>query len=258
LHKQPVLVSTEYWKPYTDDAPNVLWLNKEMKICAFEGCGFADADAEDILAHYVRVHGRIKKPDEAEPEEMAEQGKLTGGKVSREDRMAEILLALPKERLRCAYCFCDMDSKAARQFNEDGRLLKTAKCISCGKTMELSTMRMMRDPIAFGKFIGEYKGWWFKVSHDEWMAGLKKVYWQKAAMEMFWQGYAQGSPKFAERRRIEAAGGNVELAKARQDAAEKKEGDDEMAKYKRPDGSVDWDKMAEDAKAHMQGRLADG
>lgn len=251
------IVQNGAWKPY-EPSPNSLWHNPDMLICTFPTCGFADVDWETITSHYISEHGRLNtqepSPDD-EPSQNSAQGKLTGGKLSKEDRIAEILLALPKERLRCVYCFASQDSKAVRQFNEDGKLLKTAKCVECGKMMELDTMRVMRDPKRFGKFIGEYKGWWFKVDHDKWVSGLKSVYSQKAAMGLFWQGYAEGNPKFAERKRIEAAGGNVELAKARQQVEDSKEIKDEMAKYRRADGSIDWDKMAEDAAAHLQGRL---
>jgi hypothetical protein len=221
-----------------------------MKECTFPGCHYPSADWEEIRDHYVSEHGALKTGAEAN----TKQVNLGGRALSRDDRIEQILLALPQERVQCVYCFMQQDSKAARQFNGEGKLLKIAKCVNCKKTMELATMRMMRDPRAFGHFVGSYKGWWFKVEHDAWLDNLKIIY-SKERMNQFWAGYAEGNPGFAERQRIREAGGGPVLAQARAKAQEDRETQDEMAKYKKPDGSIDWKKMAEDAKAAIQGRL---
>jgi hypothetical protein len=232
-----------YFRRYVSADPNVLWTNPRMLVCASPGCSFADEDPEEMLAHYVAHHGRPPSaPDENAPQS---QAKLTGGKVSQEDKKAEILLALPVENFQCPFCFSRQRSTATRLFNSQGKLLKRVRCIDCLREMEIDSMRMTRNPKEFGRWVGEYRGWWHKVDHDAWMKGLKVIY-TGAALTQFWDGYAEGNPKFAERRAQVDQDGYVKAPSAAKPA-------DELAAYRKEDGTVDMDKLMADAKANLEG-----
>ena len=256
------------WKKYVAKE-GALWTNPDMLQCTFVSqvgpnafpCGFVDSDAENISIHYIIKHGPFPigaTPDglHTEAESATEQTKMTGGLLSREDKMAEILRSLDVEDFQCAFCLGKMKSTGTRLFNEGGQLLKLVKCLDCGSRMEIDSMRITRNPKAYGIWAGEYRGFWFKVKpdRDAFMAKMS-VSMQSAARAQFWDGYGIGNPKWAERKRVEAAGGNVEVAKARQEKQEKDELDEELAKYKKPDGSIDWEKLSKDAAENLQKKL---
>jgi hypothetical protein len=237
-----------YCRRYTSADPNVLWTNPKMLACSHPDCAFVDEDPEEILAHYVRQHGR-PAPASGDGAPLA-QGKLTGGKVSQEDKKAEILLALPVENFQCPFCFARQKSTATRIFGDDGRLLKRVRCMDCAREMEINSMRVTRSPKGFGRWVGEYRGWWHKVDHDLWMKGLRILY-TGAAMTQFWDGYAETNARFAERRaaQIDKDG----YTKAPSAALAHAKPDDELAAYRKEDGTIDMERLTADAKANLEG-----
>ena len=75
-------------------------------------------------------------------------------------------------------------------------------------------MTWYRNPREFGREVGAYKMFWKIVNeeakgHDDWIKGLKTLYptdhLKGLFMQLFWDGYGDSKPEFAEKQRIAKA-----------------------------------------------------
>ena len=216
-----------------DFAPmTTLWVNEKMHFCSYEPCNFADVDPAVVQNHEANVH-LLRPSDWTTPKvahskvktntilKDAPKGQTTteGKEFTEDDRRRGILDSLSKERYQCPFCFnVFQDSRVTREFLDTGKLSMMAFCKGaaggCGKRMKLTTMLWTRgSPRDFGREIGGYVGWWFKLpfDRDEWMKRLKTLYpknnnikWDapEQPLNQFWLGYGDSRPEFAEKQRV--------------------------------------------------------
>jgi hypothetical protein len=164
------------------------------------------------------------------------QVKLDGQEVTEDDRREAILRELEDEPLLCPFCLSKFPhGRVCRKFRADGKLGLDVVCNAaaggCGREMRLDTMRLFRkSPRAFGQFVGSHKGFFFKAHeslgkvnkdifdddklHKMWLDSLRKMLPNNRAlkwddpnqpMSLFWIGFGEGNPVWAEKNRVKKA-----------------------------------------------------
>ena len=195
-----------------DKVVGPVWVNLQIKRCLEDpdNCHFADADEDKIKTHIAKFHKQLD---------------FDGSPLSTDDRKILALEASPNTPVYCPFCLTGQRLRAMRLFNAEGVMLKDVRCVECRREMRHDSTTATRDAYKFGVWVGNYKGFWYKISRDKWLAALKNLY-PGTLQGKFWEGYGFARPEWAEKQRIRKAAEDYErsFGKREQPADDEDEG----------------------------------